>query len=229
MKKMLFLLAATSLLTACVKDSENHYVNIVSPAGGTMGAVYADQTLDSIVFLTTDSYRCTYSASWMSIKSNASKNLKNYFQTIYPISLPVSFEINTSGAARTATISIQSYGNNWDQQITTGFVQFGWPNIERPSAYITYQGSLPDKAEFDLVVPASEITDSLIFNVRDSWTLEGNGAFATPASQSGKSGRNKVMLSLQPNTAKEKRTDKFVLTTSGVSTTITVTQQAAKE
>lgn len=195
-----------------------------------MGVVYADQTLDSIVLVTTDSYRCFTSESWMSIDPEvASKTLKNIFQVVHGIPVPVSFEVNKTGVVRMGTVNISTYGNDWNQNITTGFVQVGWPDIQRPAALITYEDLKPKKAIFELVVPALEVQDSLVFNVREKWTLEGNGAFATPAARSGRNGRNLLMLSLEPNTTKEARTDTFVLTTSGVSTEIKVTQQAAAE
>lgn len=228
MKKILFPLVTAMLLAACKKDAETHHINILHPTGGTMGVVYADQTLDSIVLVTTDSYRCSSTESWMSIDPKiGTKTLQNLYQTVHIIPVPVTFEVNMTGAARIGNVNIYTYGNDWNQQITTGFVQMGWPNIQRPAALITYNEAKPGKAIFELVLPAQEVKDSLIFDVRENWTLEGNGAFVTPASRSGRNGRNVVMLSVEPNATKDARTDTFVLTTSGLSTTIKVTQQAA--
>ncbi len=237
MKKTLFLLLlAVAMFVACDKDSYRHEITIMYPPQSVLGAnVYADQPKDSIVFVTFDSYQATTQASWITIDPNmAAMKIENSYWAIYQISIPLTFEPNTSGETRYGIVSIRNYGDDWDETVTAGFLQLGWHEVTTgsivyDSSFDAYSYSYPLTAHFAMSEAAEQVTDSLGFTVHDTWELECESDFLKLGATSGEAGHNVVELTIEENESKEDRAADIFLKSSGATTKITLTQSGAEE
>ena len=225
---LLFLMAA--VMQSCSDGLDRHELIVVYPNGY---ALFADQTQDSIVFLTFDSWRVSPNASWISVVGKSSDNINYDYYKNYLIHVDLALEPNTTGHTRWGNVMVKSY----DYEGAGLYVQFPFLNITHPNPDVNdYYGdnyNVPDGADFILRDSADFENDSLCFNVQKSWTL----SFAPGADQSwlqlsttsGEEGYNVVPIKLEQNlTTKERRTE-LILTSSGISNQISVVQSKAKK
>ncbi len=220
---VLFLLAFA--MQSCSDGLDRHELRIVYP---NSYALYADQTQDSLLFLTFDSWKATSNASWISIVGKSSETIKYDYYRNYLIRVDLALETNTTGHTRMGNVKVKSY----DYEGAGLYVQFPFLNILRPNPNVNnYFGdhyTVPDGADFILTDSDYTVRDSLCFNVQKDWSL----AFAPGADQSwlkvsstsGSQGYNVVSLSLEQNLATEERKTKLILTSSGGSNEISIVQ-----
>ncbi len=224
---------AMMLLASCDKESYRHSISLGYPTPGAYGCVYADQPQDSVVFYTFDSYRATTNASWVSIASGMEAiTIENSYWYMVAVSIPLLFEPNTDGRTRECAISIYNYGaDNWATTITASFLQLGWLNITNAS--VTYEEysstSYPLTATFELSDSALQVTDSLAFTVYGDWEIEYEPGFINIEQTSGSAGHNVVPIVVAANEETGERSADITLRSSGVETTVKLTQSGKKE
>ncbi len=232
MKKTLFpLLCVAVALASCNKESYRHNIYITYPAAN-ISEFYADQTQDSIVFATFDSYKASASADWVTIDPDmASGDIPNAYYYMVEVSIPLTFEPNTEGKTRECRVDIYNYGeNDWAETVSAVFRQLGWLNIT--NATITYgeytdtasSYSYPQTATFELSDSATQVADTLEFTVYGDWTLGHEADFFSIETTSGNAGHNVVPIVLQTNGEEGERSADIVLTSRGVATTVRLTQ-----
>lgn len=225
---LLFLLAI--VMQSCSNGLDRHELTVVYPNGY---ALFADQTKDSIVFLTFDSWRVYSNASWISVEGKSNDNIKYDYYKNYLIRVDLALEPNTTGRTRWGNVMVKSY----DYEGAGLYVQFPFLNITRPNPNVNgYYGdnrNVPDAADFILRDSADVVSDSLCFAVQKSWTL----SFAPGADQSwlqlsatsGEDGYNVVPITLEQNLTSQERRTELILTSSGVTNQISVVQSQSKK
>ena len=234
MKKLFLGVALTLALVACNQETSQHYISVIYPSSGSMFAVYADHTRDSIVLLTYDSYRCSLlgGSEWLTLSEEwKEQNLANTYYSMYRIAIPVDMTPNTTGVSREATVSINNYGVDWNQTIYTGFYQYGWLDVSRPFPEIMTSENEQRRALFELKDSAAQVTDSICFRTERAWTLTSKQNLVAMDKTSGEGGEEKTMvkLTLTPNLPDKERIDTLVLQSNGVTTPIYVKQSAVRK
>lgn len=230
MTKVLYSLIFVLMFVGCKQQNEHHAMNILHPASG-YNIHYADQTSDSITFLTFDSYRATTEAEWLQLDPMKAKgNISNSYYNMVGISIPFSLSPNSTGKSRMAIVNIRNYGQDWDQHVQVGCIQLGWLNIYRPEPKSDTESSIPSIVSFNLVDSAYTLQDSLRFYVEKEWSIElfDEQQFVTPNRISGDAGDNMVRLTLKENESTQERRAKVVLHSSGVSNEINIIQLGKK-
>lgn len=217
-----------TLFVACNKESYYHTMGLQYPQ--SIAVVDADQTLDSVVFATTDNFNLTSNADWMTVPdSMRSGRIQNVYQMIWMVASPLVFETNTTGKIRTALLTIHCTGaNEWDQSATATYKQLHWLNITVPAPNYAYKDGDITDAAFVMTDSATQVSDSLCFRVHGNWTLT-EGAFVHPTTVEGEAGKNIVRLTIDPNLSADERQEQIVLTSNGISTPIVVKQKGRKE
>ena len=215
--------AGILLLASCHKDPENHLLNVVYPS--PYGVVYAEQDMDSVIFETFDSYNMISQVDWIKVIAGESYEVDYDYRNLYAFKSLVSFEPNTTGKTRMGAVRINSH----DFSSGAVFYQRGHMNISRPQPKVT---ALTDSVSFDLYVNFVATADSICFNVSKPWTL----SYAENADQTwavfdkaqGSAGKNKVTLTLTPNSdAENGRTTVLALKCGEVTNLINIRQEAA--
>ena len=228
-KSFLYALAAvafTMAFTSCADDPERHELQILYP---TDAYHYADETSDSLQFLTYDSWLAsTDETEWMSIVSNGSGNVDYDYYTRLLVTVGVTMQPNLSNTTRRGYVRVKSY----KYERYASFIQYGFLNVTRPEwtpkTFMSEYSSVPRTVEFCLTDSAAWLVDSLSFTTQKAWTLtlknQADSEWITAEQTSGAAGHNSVTLNMTENTTAEERKATFVLTSSGVSTEITVCQ-----
>lgn len=218
-----------TLFTACNKESYYHTMGIQIPQG--VALIDADQTLDSVVFNTTDNFQLSSNAEWLIVPdSMLSGKIPNYYHMVWIVNSPLVVTPNTTGKMRTAQLTVRCFGeDDWDQSSVATYHQLHWLDITHPSPNYAYKDGAITDAAFVMTDSATQVTDTLRFNVHGKWTLTGGGNFVHPVVAEGEPGTQKVGLAIDPNPNTTERQEQMVLTSNGVSTTITVKQAGRKE
>ena len=232
MKKVIFLLLVllTAAMYSCSDNTDRHELSIVYPNGF---ALFADQTQDSIVFLTFDSWQVSSNASWISVVGKSREDITYDYYKNYLIHVDLALEPNTTGRTRMGNVMVRTY----DYEGAGLYVQYPFLNITHPTinldTYIGNNNSVPSNMDFVLRDSANAVNDSLCFNVRKEWTL----SFASGADQtwlqlpttSGAEGYNVVPITLEQNLTPQERKTELILTSSGVENHISIVQTGAKK
>lgn len=230
MKKYLF--AATAMVglvvASCQKESYYHTMSVLYPTQASV--VFGDQSTDSVVFYSTDSYQLSSNASWMTIPDGReTQKVENAYRFVWQFSVPLNFEPNTTGKPRTAQIAVHSYGSDdWDITGYASYYQLSWLDIYRPAPAYKYVDGIPTGAAFEATDSATQISDTLKFYVYGNWTLT-DGTFVHPTASSGTAGDNVVALTVEPNPTNGERTDTLKLNSRGVLVPIAFKQSAPKQ
>ncbi len=230
MKKLFYCAALALALVACDDEQSRHQITVVYPSNNGYGVGYADQTLDSIVLYTFDSYKCTVTQGddWFTLDDNWKQaTIQNSYYNMFVASIPVYMETNTTDTSRVAYVNINNYGDDWNETVGLGYVQLGWLNVTRPTPQYVYLDYIPNQAVFAMSDSADVTVDSIAFTVEGNWTLESDASFVTPAASSGSAGEQVVRLSLSENNTSATRSATLTLTSNGVSTPITLVQGAS--
>ncbi|MCR4921151.1 MAG: hypothetical protein K5945_05515 [Bacteroidaceae bacterium] len=223
------LLAATfaTALSSCMNDPERHELQMVYPVSSYL---FADQTVDSLMFLTFDNWKVSLDESdWISVVGPKSGEFKYDYYTQHIIKVDLAMQPNTTGVTRRGYVRVNSY----KYEGYASYVQYGFLEVTRPEytpkSYLGEYNTIPKTVEFCLTDSASWELDSLSFYTEKPWTLTfkdpNDSTWVKPQMMSGEAGPSRVNLNLVPNTADERKAT-FVLTSSGISTEISVCQLA---
>lgn len=220
-------------LGSCVKDSYRHGAELVHPAAGYYSILYADQTEDSVVFNSFDSYTVSTDASWIKVDSAmAAMKVENSYWYWYEFHVPLTMTPNTTGISREGIVNVKSFGDDdWNTTLQASYLQLPCHNVLRPAPDYGEYTTYPKTATFELKDSAFVVLDSLKFHAYDDWTLSQQSEdFVHFNVTSGTKGMQVIKLTLDENTASKDRVEKLTLTSkSGFSTEIKVTQLAVKE
>lgn len=223
--KNLFILFAVLLFVACNKTNEYHLTQCTYP-GVDQAILFADQTQDSIVFYSTETWTLTSNASWLQIDDSCGgvfdKPIPGYI-IHFPIKLKV--DINTTGAPRTALLTLRD--GYYSDPFAASYLQLPFLDIRRPLRYVS-----DDYTRDSLTVltnPSTAARDSVAFRSFDSWTLvPKDGSWMTIEKTSGDAGFHIIGLNLAANNTNQDRRDTLIYSTAGLCDTIYVLQRAPK-
>lgn len=221
-KATIFIALAALLFFACGKGQEFHYTEIIHPSSNTRSIViWADQTRDSIVFASSDSWTLTSSdPSWCSFDPEDAKFENKYDNAMITQKILLTFTPNTTGKLRSAVLRI----DGGESANAAYYAQVPYLGITHPSRLVSMD--LRIDSLVTLTAPASAELDSVEFEVFSNWTLTAlDGSWVTPQKTSGKAGVYKVFLDLKQNTVSQERRDTLLLTSNGITDSIPVLQQ----
>ena len=226
-----FLLVCSLLLffVSCDNEPEKHELTPVEQPI----ILYADQTVDSLLFYTYDSWTVTPQVDWIRIDGNSHVDLKYDYRASYLCRVFVSVKPNATGRTRTGTVLVQSYEYSYSSPL----VQLGMFNISHPAftgnPWLDERSNIPDVARFELVDSALWTSDSICFTVEDNWDLVFAGETAPDwlslDRKTGLRGKYKVNLTLTPNVGEKKREAVLLLISGGIVNEIVVCQLPLKE
>lgn len=200
------------VMTSCLEDNGQHYTEILYPKNG-IKTLYADQTNDSLNFVTFDSWtidtvygninndKCKLKLT-LDPQNMAGDVAKN---TYVRKSIPFQFTPNTSDTIRAINIKLNSYNTDFGAV----YQQMYFHNIDRPSRR-NYEFLLTDTAE--------ALVDSIIFVAYTDWqcTVKNpeQNSWIRVANPSGKKGTNIIKLNLDKNAGNTNRSATVVLKSS---------------
>lgn len=229
MKQKTFLyaiVAMATMLASCAKDPERHELQMLYPSTAYH---YADETSDSLQFLTFDSWRASVDETeWISIVGDNSGNVNYDYYTRLLVTVGVEMQPNLSSVTRRGYVRVTSY----KYESYASYIQYGFLNVTRPDytakTFMSEYSSVPRTVEFCLTDSAAWLVDSLSFTTQKAWTLtlknQADSEWITAEETSGAAGHHCVTLNMTENTVPEERKATFVLSSSGVNTEITVCQ-----
>lgn len=241
-KKKISLFTIISLLvvmfTACNTDSYTHQVSVTYPAG-PQGFIYADQTVDSIQFITYDSYSYfPYGKnpdSFISVdEKNSSKKIMNSVYAGYIITLPVYFKPNTTDTVRLGYVLVDSKSemDDWTGEVYGTYLQANWHCINRPAPKYEYNenGSLIVDVEHVMRDSAFQVADTISFYAYDKWTIASNDEDKIkPEITSGKIGWNKIPCEVSINITTDTLRTSLLITSENGAKSVIRFQQAPKK
>lgn len=202
-------LAMGMVMTSCLEDNGQHYTEILYPQNG-IKTLYADQTSDSLNFVTFDSwtidtvygninndmYKLKLTLDPQNMAGNVEKN------TYVRKSIPFQFSPNTSDTIRAVNIKLHSYNTDFGAV----YQQMHCHNIDRP-ARRNYEFLLTDTAE--------ALVDSIIFVAYTDWqcTVKDpeQNSWIRVANPSGKKGTNIIKLNMDKNAGNSNRSATVVI------------------
>lgn len=233
-KTILFPVALSALIMSCSKESYRHQIAIEHPSAPSV--VFADQTRDSVVFYTFDSYEVkSNNSDWITVLSSknypSSAKLDNLYYMFYRV--PVFLEIapNTTGKVRSGYVTIRSYGeDDWNTTAYAEYYQLYWHNITSPAPKYSYTDMDVTGVTYAATDSALQLTDTIRFTAHAPWTIEAaTDSYITPKILSGQAGVQKIPLDIEPNaTATKRETTITIKSDNGASTPITYTQEGRK-
>lgn len=237
---MTLLAGAAMMFSACDKESYMHRVEVVYPESQAL-PIYADQTVDSISFLTYDSYHCyPYQGNpdnFISLgKDNLTKKINNVYGMGYIFTLPVYFSPNPD-SVRVGHVAVESKSemDEWTATTYGTYMQVPWHCISRPSPVYFYDRNQNLKGcDHILRDSALQTTDTLKFYAYDKWTIESsNPEIIAPKRVKGdRSSRNlneKVPFDVAPNLTKDTLRTTLTLKSENGATTIIKFVQAPRK
>ena len=231
MKKYLFTAVAVGLMliAGCTKESYYHSVAVLYPSQGTLALSYADQPTDTLVFVTTDNFSISPNADWLAVPDSMKEGrIENYYRNVWQVTSVVLLSPNTTGQIRTGNLSIHTWGNDdWNQTASATYQQLPWLNVSRPVPAYAYTENRITGAAFVATDSATQVTDTLQFQVHGNWTLS-DGVFVHPKELSGEAGTVTVAVDIDPKTDPAERRDSLTLTCRGVTTGIVFKQEENK-
>ncbi len=242
----LTLVAVPAAFTACDDAVNEHHTTYFYPQNVNGNIAYADQTVDSVRVISTDSWTLSNKVDWydVSVAVKGGTQLNEISQTIPSgvvgsVRLDLNFKPNTTGSIRQSQLVVVSAEGKIGS-VTRPVAQLPYLHILVPNVQTTtvdgktsYTFSLKAAKNGKLLLgtgAASTESPSLIFIVysKDAtltssadWVVPAKtGDFATATSQT-------VPLTVSPNETGAERTATLTLTSAGVSSVITLTQQGA--
>ena len=238
-KPLLLLCSSIFFLVSCLSDPETHQLALVT--GNSL--LFADQTEDSVKFYTFDSWQTTPQSDWISIAGDSRGDIKYDYSKRYLCRVDVSLKPNTTGCTRQGRVLIESY----EYSSYAFFTQLGMLDVRHPDytvkEYFDISTLLPETVEHVLIDSTGSGVDSICFRVYKDWTLTFEDSakpdwidWGTNTSEiidekkiGGRPGRNRVNLTLEPNTTENERETTLLLTSGEVVNPITVRQLPVKK
>ncbi len=224
MKKMVRFSAALAvvLFAACNdKDNTFDFAQILYPSGYG-SRLYADQTVDTLIFASTYDWSISVPAEWMHVSEDSMDGTvpDGYYMVE---KIRVKLDVNNTDTVRTGYIYFHADGNT----LPVPYTQYHYLNIERPTR---------DNYRFTLQDTARQERDSVTFQTYgNGWTLAFKGEkpewlhWVDGAYTTGRAGRYTVIYLLDPNTTKEERRAVLELKSRGVATDILIRQLGLKD
>lgn len=230
-KSIIPALAAALVLTAACNDTTGrHELTIVHPSQG-FNIHYADAHIDSIAFITHDSWSLTTThPEWLQIDGPASGTINHSDEMRYLVVSHLKLTPNATQHTRQGQIAVSSY----DYKALANYFQLGHLNISRPTPTIeTFLPgtNMPDSVSFCLADSALAVADSICFATERSWQLVPHDPapqWLTLHTTEGFSGRNTVHFTLQPNSSPLERTATLSLIAGPIENIITICQKGQK-
>ena len=226
MKPLLPLLALVLALAACTEGSYEHHASYFYPQRPDGQLLYADQTMDTTLIYSLDSWQATKEGDWFSItpESFEVRPGVSIFNKMTFTTTP-----NTTGKGRTGLVTIHAY-----HTISQALYQTSWLNITYPFAQYT-EGEdhtfATRKATFRLSLLSSATASQLRFTTyAENASLTSDAEWVTPEKTIFLAPNSyEVKLTIQPNKSKAPRSAQLTLTSAGISTPITVEQAGDPE
>ena len=226
MKPLLPLLALVLGLAACTEGSYEHHASYFNPQRPDGQLLYADQTMDTTLIYSLDSWQATKEGDWFSITPES-------FEVRPGVSIFTKMTFtttpNTTGKGRTGLDTIHAY-----HTISQSLYQTPWLNITYPFAQYTKGEDhtfATRKATFRMALLSSATSSQVRFTTyAENATLTSNAEWVTPEKTIFIAPNSyEVKLTIQPNKSKNPRTAQLTLTSAGISTPITVEQAGDPE
>lgn len=226
MKPLLPLLALVLALAACTEGSYEHHASYFYPQRPDGQLLYADQTMDTTLIYSLDSWQATKEGDWFSItpESFEVKPGVSIFNKMTFTTTP-----NTTGKGRTGLVTIHAY-----HTISQSLYQTPWLNITYPFAQYTKGEDhtfATRKATFRMALLSSATASQLRFTTyAENASLTSDAEWVTPEKTIFLAPNSyEVKLTIQPNKSKDARSAQLTLTSAGISTPITVEQAGDPE
>lgn len=216
------LMLATVLFASCDEVEQNyHSTFIVYPETGA-SVLYADQTVDSLRFVTYDSWTLDLDGDWTSMKDEdrVGELKPGYYAVGFA---EFTFEPNTTDKNRDCHAVLKSYGRT-----------FRVLYRQLANLHITHPMETPD-GTFKSSVSAKTLSYTFNFVPNSNWTMAFVGEkpdwvnWKEGTTLSGKAGECKSEVTLEENKDYEDRSFTVRLTSNGISNDITITQKMPDE
>ena len=226
MKPLLPLLALVLALATCTEGSYEHHASYFYPQRPDGQLLYADQTMDTTLIYSLDSWQATKEGDWFSITPES-------FEVRPGVSIFTKMTFtttpNTTGKGRTGLVTIHAY-----HTISQSLYQTPWLNITYPFAQYTKGEDhtfATRKATFRMALLSSATSSQVRFTTyAENATLTSNAEWVTPEKTIFLAPNSyEVKLTIQPNKSKAPRSAQLTLTSAGISTPITVEQAGDPE
>ena len=226
MNRFLSFLILVIALTACTEGSYEHHASYFYPQRPDGQLLYADQTMDTTLIYSLDSWQATKEGDWFSITPES-------FEVRPGVSIFTKMTFtttpNTTGKGRTGLVTIHAY-----HTISQSLYQTPWLNITYPFAQYTKGEDhtfATRKATFRMALLSSATSSQVRFTTyAENATLTSNAEWVTPEKTIFLAPNNyEVKLTIQPNKSKDPRTAQLTLTSAGISTPIIVEQAGDPE
>ncbi len=226
MHRFLPFLILVITLASCTEGTYERHESYFSPQRPDGQRLYADQTMDTTLIYSLDSWQATKEGDWFSITPE-SFEVKPGVSILNKMTFTTT--PNNTGKVRKGLVTIHAY-----HTISQSLYQAPWLNITYPFAQYT-EGEdhtfATCKATFRLSLPSDETASTVRFTTYAEnatltsdaeWLIPEKTIFLAPNSY-------KVKLTIQPNKSKDPRSAQLTLTSAGVSTPITVEQAGDPE
>ena len=213
-------------LAACTEGTYERHESYFYPQRPDGQLLYADQTMDTTLIYSLDSWQATKEGDWFSItpENFEVKPGVSIFNKMTFTTTP-----NTTGKGRTGLVTIHAY-----HTISQSLYQTPWLNITYPFAQYT-EGEdhtfATRKATFRLSLLSSATASQLRFTTyAENASLTSDAEWVTPEKTIFLAPNSyEVKLTIQPNKSKDARSAQLTLTSAGISTPITVEQAGDPE
>ncbi|MBR1732370.1 MAG: hypothetical protein IJ729_01310 [Alloprevotella sp.] len=217
------LAAAFFIFSGCSDAVDEYHHTTFYPNDLESRTYFADQTHDTLHVLSYDSWTSAALGDWFTISPESQTVLAGQ-GTITPMFLTAT--PNTTEAVRTGHIQVSGYG-----QIAKLVRQTYWLNIASPTGRIEANAGTGDiRCTFTTKLTAKETNLPLVFtNYTDGATLTADAAWISIPDTVFNAGRHTYAPAVSPNLSTEPRTATLTLTSAGVSTPISVTQEGKTE
>ena len=222
MKKVLFpLLTLVLALAACTEGSYERHESFFYPQRPDGQLLYADQTQDTTLVYSLDSWTATKVGDWFSLTPES-------FEVRPGVSIATKMTFtttpNNTGKGRVGRVTIHAY-----HTISQMLYQTPWLNITYPYAQYTEgedQTFVTRKATFRLALLSDATASKVRFTTyAENATLTSNAEWVTPEKTVFLAPNSyEVNLTVKPNKDKDARTAQLTLTSAGISTPIIVEQ-----
>jgi len=234
LKNIIAATVAACALTACSESDNEYYTTYFYPTTASGIETYADQTSDTTLVVSTDSWTLTNTCDWCKVTCDGkSSPISVTVPEGYMLATKLNLSLlpNTTGATRTNILQVTSSYEKIGT-ISTYVVQYPYLNVASPLPQLVTKDNTTTYS-FTMTVPASgTLSDnskpSIVFTVysTDATLTSSDETWLKPAQTSGfkASAQQKVELEITKNETGAARTGTLTLTSNGVSSQITVKQ-----
>ena len=221
MKRLLPFLILVIALVSCTEGSYERHESFFYPQRPYGQLLYADQTQDTTLVYSLDSWTATKEGDWFSLTPES-------FEVRPGVSIATKMTFtttpNNTGQGRVGRVTIHAY-----HTISQMLYQTPWLNITYPFAQETEgedRTSVTRQATFRLSLLSDATASKVCFTTyAENATLTSNAEWITPERTNFLAPNSyEVQLTVQPNKDKDARTAHLTLTSAGISTPIVVEQ-----